>query len=80
MANIVRESPGQLSLFEPREREARRDRLNEALDEISRRFGNEAITRGERDRAERAGLSTQIKRGDFDGPKSRDDAEVRDDP
>ncbi len=80
VANIVRESPGQLSLFEPREREARRGRLNEALDEISRRFGNEAITRGERDSAERAGLSTQIKRGERDGPKSRDDAEVRDDP
>jgi DNA polymerase-4 len=80
VANIVRESPGQLSLFEPREREARRDRLNEALDEISRRFGNEAVTRGERDSAERAGLSTQIKRGERDGPKSRDDAEVRDDP
>ena len=44
VANIVRESPGQLSLFEPREREARRERLNVALDEISRRFGNEAIT------------------------------------
>ena len=67
VANIVRESPGQLSLFEPREREARRERLNGALDEISRRFGNEAITRGERDRAERAGLSTQIKRGELDG-------------
>jgi hypothetical protein len=68
VANIVRESPGQLSLFEPREREARRERLNVALDEISKRFGNEAVTRGERDGAERAGLSTQIKRGEFDEP------------
>jgi DNA polymerase-4 len=68
VANIVRESPGQLSLFEPRERDARRERLNDALDEISRRFGNAAVTRGERDRAERAALSTQIKRGERDDP------------
>ena len=67
VANIVRESPGQLSLFEPRERDARRGRLNVALDEISRRFGNEAVIRGERDGTERAGLSTQIKRGELDG-------------
>jgi hypothetical protein len=66
VANIVRESPGQLSLFEPRGREARRERLNVALDEISGRFGNEAIIRGERDGVERAGLSTQIKRGERD--------------
>ena len=80
VANIVRESPGQLSLFEPREREARRERLNVALDEISRRFGNEAVIRGERDAAERAGLSTQIKRGECDGPEEWDDAEARDGP
>ena len=64
VANVVRESPGQLSLFEPRERQARRERLNVALDEISRRFGNKAVTRGEREAAERAGLSIQIKRGE----------------
>jgi DNA polymerase-4 len=66
VANIVRESPGQLSLFEPRERNARRERLNDALDEVTRRFGNEAIVRGERGGAERASLSTQIKRGERD--------------
>jgi hypothetical protein len=80
VANIVRESPGQLSLFEPREREARRDRLNEALDEISRRFGNEAVTRGERDRARRASLSTQIKRGERDDSDEWKDVVPRDDP
>jgi hypothetical protein len=80
VANIVRESPGQLSLFEPRERDARCERLNVALDEISRRFGNEAVTRGERDGAERAGLSTQIKRGERDDPEEWDDAEARDVP
>jgi len=67
VANIVRESPGQLSLFEPRERDARRARLNEALDEISARFGNEAVTRGASRGAERASLSTQLKRGERDG-------------
>ncbi len=66
VANIVRESPGQLSLFDPHERDARRGRLNDALDEISRRFGNEAVQRGEAARIERAALSTQIKRGEAD--------------
>ncbi len=68
VANIVPEAPGQLSLFEPRARHARRERLNAALDEISRRFGNEAVTRGSREGCERAGLSTQIKRGERDHP------------
>ncbi len=68
VANIVRESPGQLSLFESGERNARRGRLNDALDEISKRFGNQAVTRGECDRAERAALSTQIKRGEQESP------------
>jgi hypothetical protein len=80
VANIVRESPGQLSLFEPREREARRERLNVALDEISRRFGNEAVTRGERGGTERAALSTQIKRGERNDPDEWNDAEARDGP
>jgi hypothetical protein len=80
VANILRESPGQLSLFEPREREARRERLNVALDDISRRFGNEAVIRGERGTAERAALSTQIKRGERDDPEGWDDAEAHDDP
>jgi len=63
VANVVRESPGQLSLFEPREREMRRERLNVALDEIAKRFGSAAITRGEREGVERAALTTQFKRG-----------------
>jgi len=67
VANIVCESPGQLSLFEPRERDARRTRLNEALDQISARFGTEAVTRGASRGAERASLSTQLKRGERDG-------------
>jgi DNA polymerase-4 len=66
VTNIVRESPGQLSLFEPAERGERRERLNRAVDEIAKRFGSEALTRGSQERAERAGLSLQIKRGEID--------------
>ena len=66
VTNIVRESPGQLSLFEPAERGARRGRLNRAIDEIARRFGSEALTRGSQEGAERAGLSLQIKRGEIE--------------
>jgi DNA polymerase-4 len=68
VTNIVRESPGQLSLFEPAERGARRGRLNRAIDEIAQRFGSQALTRGSREGAERAGLSLQIKRGEIDDP------------
>lgn len=64
VTNIVAESAGQLSLFEPAERNARRTRLNRALDEISQRFGTTALVRGTREHAERAGLSHQIKRGE----------------
>ncbi len=64
VTNIVAESAGQLSLFEPAERDARRSRLNQALDEISQRFGTKALVRGTREHAERAGLSHQIKRGE----------------
>jgi DNA polymerase-4 len=64
VTNIVAEEPGQLPLFEPAERVARRTRLNRALDEISNRFGTDAVVRGTRKTAERAGLSLQIKRGE----------------
>jgi DNA polymerase-4 len=64
VTNIVVESAGQLSLFEPVERDARKTRLNHALDEISQRFGATALVRGSREHAERAGLSHQIKRGE----------------
>jgi DNA polymerase-4 len=64
VSNIVPEAPGQLSLFEPAERRLRRERLNRALDEISQRFGTQALSRGSRESAERAGLSLQIKRGE----------------
>jgi DNA polymerase-4 len=55
----------QLGLF-PAPEEARRGRLNRALDEIADRFGSQALVRGEARHAERAGLSMQHKRGDVD--------------
>ena len=64
VTNIVAEAPGQLPLFQLEERLARRGRLNRALDEISHRFGSNAVVRGTRETAERAGLSLQIKRGE----------------
>ncbi len=57
------EADDQLSLFAPPESQARRARLNRALDEINRRFGSDAVVRGGLEPAERAGLSLQIKRG-----------------
>jgi DNA polymerase-4 len=64
VTNIVTESAGQLSLFETAERDARRTRLNHALDEISQRFGTTALVRGTREHAQREALSHQVKPGD----------------
>jgi DNA polymerase-4 len=61
VTNLVPGDGAQLPLFE--EGRARRERLNEALDEIADRFGSAALSRGEPDSARRAGLSDQIKRG-----------------
>ncbi len=63
--NLVARDPGQLELFSSPLRE-QRGRLNRALDEIAERFGSEAVVRGDRRAAERAGLSLQIKRGEAD--------------
>jgi DNA polymerase-4 len=59
----------QLGLF-PEPEDARRGRLNYALDEIAERFGSDALVRGEARHAERAGLSMQHKRGDVDSDGS----------
>lgn len=64
VTNLRSSRAGQLALFEPPERDRRRSRLNRALDEIADRFGTDAIVRGSRTPAERAGLSMQIKRGE----------------
>jgi DNA polymerase-4 len=62
--NLVRDesaAAAQLGLFDrTAERAARRDRLNRALDRISERFGEEAVTRGLA-RAERATPTHRIK-------------------
>ncbi len=68
---LVAEGSGQLPLFEAAPDVERRRRLNRALDEIAARFGSEAVVRGTRGAAERAGLSLQIKRGERDAPPSR---------
>jgi DNA polymerase-4 len=57
----------QLALF-PRPEREQRSRLNEALDEIADRFGQDAVVRGDARHAERAGLSFQIKRGEERSP------------
>jgi DNA polymerase-4 len=61
--NLVATGAGQLDLFAAGEGQARRARLNRALDEIQERFGARSIVRGALGEAERAGLSQQIKRG-----------------
>ncbi len=54
---------GQLSLGLGGDDRERRSRLNAAIDAIHERFGDDALRRGV-DEAERAGLTTQIKRGE----------------
>ena len=46
--NLERADPAQAGLFdlETRQRQSRRERLNRALDEISQRFGEDAVVRG----------------------------------
>jgi DNA polymerase-4 len=58
---LERTDRAQLSLFERKEADAsRRSRLNRALDEVTRRFGDDAISRGLA-RAERAAPTHRIK-------------------
>jgi DNA polymerase-4 len=62
---------GQLGLFEAASAAARRvARLNQALDEITDRFGSRAVVRAGQEQAVRAGLSLQRKRGEADGDES----------
>jgi DNA polymerase-4 len=60
---LVSADTGQLALFAA-PRDARRERLNRALDTITDRYGAGAIARGDASRAARAGLSLQRKRGE----------------
>jgi DNA polymerase-4 len=61
--NVIGERPSQLSLFTAPEKE-KRGQLNRALDEIADRFGGSAVRRASQGPAERAALTTQIKRGE----------------
>jgi DNA polymerase-4 len=61
--NVVGERPTQLALFASPDKE-KRSQLNRALDEIRDRFGGGSVRRGSQGPAERAALTTQIKRGD----------------
>jgi DNA polymerase-4 len=54
----------QLALFGPDRERQRRSQLNRALDEIADRFGSRAVTRGGSAEVGRAGLSSQIRRGE----------------
>jgi DNA polymerase IV len=59
--NLERPDSSQLGLFDPAAAsQSRRSRLNRAIDEVARRFGEEALTRG-LVRAERAAPSRRIK-------------------
>ena len=61
--NVIVHGPSQLSLF-PEPGSEKRSQLNRALDEIADRFGSTAVTRASQGPAERAALTTQIKRGE----------------
>ena len=60
---LTAESVDQLPLFGA-EKKARRETLNQTLDEITRRYGRKAIGELPRTTREQVGLSMQIKRGD----------------
>ena len=61
--NLVTEHASQLPVF-PRADGEKRKKLNETLDQITERFGKEALRRASREETARAGLSIQIKHGD----------------
>jgi DNA polymerase-4 len=64
VANLGSAALTQLDLFGPDREKQRRSRLNRALDEIADRFGSRAVTRAGSAEVSRAGLSSQIKRGE----------------
>jgi DNA polymerase-4 len=69
VAGIQGEGPTQLPLFGVAPERKRRQELNRALDEINDRFGSGAVVRASQGKAERAGLSLQIKRGEARDPE-----------
>jgi DNA polymerase-4 len=70
VAGVGSQGSDQLPLFGEAPERRRRRELNRALDEIADRFGSRAVVRASQGRAERAGLSLQIKRGEREEPQS----------
>jgi DNA polymerase-4 len=66
VTNLDSAAVAQLALFGAGRKRERRSQLNRALDEIADRFGPRAVTKGGGAEVTRAGLSSQIKRGDED--------------
>jgi len=66
VTNLVDAGQEQLALFASPGTDPRRSELNRAMDRIRDRFGSNAVVRGSRGEAQRAGLSLQVKRGDAD--------------
>ncbi len=66
VTNLDSAAVAQLALFGAGQERERRSQLNRALDEIADRFGPRAVTKGGGAEVTRAGLSSQIKRGDED--------------
>lgn len=64
VSGLELEEREQLGLFSDDPTSRRRKKLNRTLDAIQDRFGRSAIARGASEAAKRAGLSTQIKRGE----------------
>ena len=64
VTGLVEGHEAQRSLFEDPGQGREREELNRALDAIRDRFGSSAVVRAGRAKAERAGLSMQIKRGE----------------
>jgi len=65
--NLVADT-AQLGLFQAPAAKRRSARLNQALDEITARFGSRAVVRAGQEAASRAGLSLQRKRGEVESP------------
>jgi DNA polymerase-4 len=64
VTNLVGREAAQLPLFPPDADQQQRQQLNRALDEIVERFGPRALVRAGQAPVSRAGLSSQMKRGE----------------
>lgn len=64
VTNLVAVDAAQPDLFEGTAHDARRARLNRALDALAERYGKDSVVRAGAGEVVRAGLSLQIKRGE----------------